>query len=291
MAEETAEEGLLSPIVVKTTAEVEETSVPKTSLWAGVATTAGTVDEAALLVSATLACVCGKVVTAGDETASGEEALMENWAMDADDVVTTGGGLVAAAAVASTCGGADTDTAVDFEEEDGGNDGKGSNDDDDDKIAGKGDKVEVLAVLVLACVLTSVLGKAVHLLPPSEVMKAPGGKFGLVDMTRTRVAMGTTGSWAIPVANFQSKNNDDDSAHCATGASNSIKIYTEPPFKGATEKKKREGKKREKFRGLTGRHTLSQFIQSGIAEGNRRGWVEGGDMAEEDLFVVVVVCC
>lgn len=57
---------------------------------------ASTVDEAALLVSATLAWVCGMVVRAGDETASGEEAAIENWAMDADEVATVGVGVVAA---------------------------------------------------------------------------------------------------------------------------------------------------------------------------------------------------
>lgn len=219
VAEEAADAGLLKPIVVNTAAGVDVVSVPKTSLWGGLGVTAGTVDEAALLVSATLACVCGKIVAAGDEVASEGKASMENWAMDADEVMIAGGGVVAAAVVASTCGGADTDTAVDTEEEEEEEEDSGDGDGDGgDKTTGGEDKIEVLAVLELACVLTSVLGRAVHLLPPSEVMKAPGGRFGLVDMTETRVAMSTACSLAIPVA-IPRSTSDDDSAHCATGAS------------------------------------------------------------------------
>lgn len=54
---------------------------------------------------------------------------------------------------------------------------------------------EVLVVLVW--VLISVLGNAVHLLPPRVVMKAPRGRFGLVDMS-SRV--GVVHRAAIPVA-------------------------------------------------------------------------------------------
>lgn len=104
IVEEEVEEGLLIPIVVNAAADVDEASVCKTSLWGGGAEEAvevgatSTVDEAALLVSATLAWVCG-MATVEDETATGLEATIENWASGVD-VVTAGGGVAAAAAVA-----------------------------------------------------------------------------------------------------------------------------------------------------------------------------------------------
>lgn len=45
----------------------------------------------------------------------------------------------------------------------------------------------------------SVLGRAVHLLPPSVVIKAPMGKFGLVAMTKAGVSLQNE---AIPVASI-----------------------------------------------------------------------------------------
>lgn len=53
-------------------------------------------------------------------------------------------------------------------------------------------------LVVLVWVLISVLGSAVHLLPPKVVMKAPRGRFGLVDMSSSRV--GVVYRVAIPVA-------------------------------------------------------------------------------------------
>lgn len=192
------EDGLLSPIVVNTATGVEERSVCKTSLCGGFATrgvaetaavveTTFGVDGAALLVSATLAWGCGLIVTAGDdETGSGAEATIENWPMEADDDATIVGGGVVAASEACTWGAWDTCD---------------DNTDAEDKT-----EVKVLVVLELVCVFTSVLGNAVHLLPPSVVIKAPTGKFGLVPDMTTR---------ASPVAISQSKGSK---AHCATGA-------------------------------------------------------------------------
>lgn len=53
-------------------------------------------------------------------------------------------------------------------------------------------------LVVLVCVFTSVLGNAVHLLPPSVVMKAPTGKFGLVDMMKVVVPKPRKGDSSRP---------------------------------------------------------------------------------------------
>lgn len=68
-------------------------------MGANVVVTSG-VEEAATLVSATLACGCD-TTTADEDDASGVDARVENSVRDVDDAVevavgTTGGGVVAA---------------------------------------------------------------------------------------------------------------------------------------------------------------------------------------------------
>lgn len=124
---------------------------------------------------------------------------------------------------------------------------------DDGKERGIEEEVEVLVVLVLGCVLISVLGNAVHLFPPSVVIKAPRGRFGLVDM------MVFGWSRANPVANPPS----------FLYMFFYINIWltvqqeqTRPPLKGVKEKK---GKPRP-----LGPSSASQIHPVEI--GGRRGW-------------------
>lgn len=189
---------------------------PKTSLcaaWdvggvvaaaAGVAVVNGTVDNAAVVVSVTLA--CGGTATAADNGGCGVEvkveedddnddddsgvddgsddvAMIENWPIEAVAVVAaTGGGFDCSITVFWTAGvftiaGAGATWAM--------------------EVVEIRDVENVLVVLV--CVLMSVLGNAVHLLPCNVVMKAPRGRFGLVAMTKC-VQVVVYHHMAIPVA-------------------------------------------------------------------------------------------
>lgn len=147
------------------------------------------VDRAATLVSAVVALACAVAVedeTAGEnaeETICGAETIVEDWPRKADEevVATTGGGIVCSTDV-WTCGGGNSTCAAEVEEVDA-----------EEKL-----RRDVVVVLVCWIVLlTSVLGNAVHLFPPSVVMKAPRGRFGLVAIS-SRV--GVVCRVAIPVA-------------------------------------------------------------------------------------------
>lgn len=239
VVEEVLEDGLLIPIVVNAAAVVE-TSVCRTSLWGGGATRevaevtaaveiAFTVDEAALLVSATLAWVCSIATSEEDETASGEEASIENWAIDVDDVVAGGVGVVAALVVRA-CGGSDTPAAAN-----GGDEAEDGDDDNDNGDGKDGGEVEVLVVLEMVWLLTSVLGNAVHLLPPSVVMNAPRGKFGLVDIRM--VVMVVRSAFFEGDSSRNVSRSNGLMAHCATGACKNPK--KSPPLKGAQKRRRK----------------------------------------------------
>lgn len=72
------------------------------------------------------------------------------------------------------------------------------------------------------------LGNAVHLLPPSEVRKAPMGKFGLVDMAK-RECRQEDRVWAIPAAS-----RDYGSRSMLV----SVAYRRKPPLKGARQQGK-----------------------------------------------------
>lgn len=114
-------------------------------------------------------------------------------------------------------------------------------------------------VVVLVCwmvLLTSVLGSAVHLFPPSVVMKAPRGRFGLVAIS-SRV--GVVCRVAIPVAtrgrNYSSLCNRSN-----------------PPFKGA---------RRSRNPRPLGPSNTSQIHPGEISSVRRRWFWGGGDVAEQ----------
>lgn len=143
------------------------------------------VNAAVEVVSVTLACggtataadngSCGVVVKVDedDDGSSDDEAMIENWPIEAEEVVaTTGGGVF-------TTAGAGATWAI-------------------EEVVEIRDVENVLVVLV--CVLMSVLGNAVHLLPSNVVIKAPRGRFGLVAMTRLRGGRLPPCEGAIPVA-------------------------------------------------------------------------------------------
>lgn len=183
-----------SPIVVKGVADVVDVeSVCRTWLCGGVAAkgvvddvvtgkavaTSGeftrVVEAATVLVSATLDCeICG-TTAAGEilDNASEVEVVMDICAIEAADVVVTAaGGGVVSKVVACTAGGASTCEA------------------DDVDAAKEVDAARVeeaeKALVVLVCVLTSVLGTAVHLFPPRDVMNSPRGKLESVDILRSK---------------------------------------------------------------------------------------------------------
>lgn len=137
--------------------------------------------------------------------------MIENWPMEMevveDDggVAATAGGGIVCWTVVWTCGGGKSTCAAEL-------DAKIDVDVDVEKEVKK-------VLVVLVWVLMSVLGNAVHLLPPSVVMKAPRGRFGLVAMSSR--------SSSCAVSRFQSQLRVESNAHCATGAS--------PPVKGASE--------------------------------------------------------
>lgn len=227
------------------------------------------VVRAGTVVSAVVACGCG-ATTAGatdatdatgatevtddtedtdetdetDDTACGAGAMTENWPIEAevDEVVATAGGGIACAGAVCTCGGGTSTCAAEVE---------------DDKIR------EVLVVLV--CVLMSVLGNAVHLLPPMDVMKAPRGRFGLVAISKGGVVYRV----AIPVATRRRY-----TTHCATGA--------KPPFKGANEAKTKASWaiKLEPTSSRSGSGTVDVGEGVGIVLTSRRGVRRGEETVQ-----------
>lgn len=133
----------------------------------------GVVDNAAVVESVVIL-ACGGTATAADKGSCGvevaikvdddsvEEAIIENWPIEAAEVVAaTGGGIVCSMVFWTAGAGATWAIEVVVESRDVEN-----------------------VLVVLVCVLMSVLGNAVHLLPCSVVMKAPRGRFGLVAMAK-----------------------------------------------------------------------------------------------------------
>lgn len=154
------------------------------------------VDKAEKLVSATLA--CGFDVTATDAMVSVAELMAENCKTeeDGDVVALAGGATIAGVAVvactwgdSSTCASeieVDVDLDVDADCADAGEEYEEEDEleEEDEEVDGLDEEEEAdVLVLVAACALgTSVLGTAVHLFPPSVVMKAPTGRLGFVGM-------------------------------------------------------------------------------------------------------------
>lgn len=171
-----------SPIVVKGVTELD--SVCNTSLCgnegvtdccersglvvvaAGAGARTGVVDDnTGTLESATLACGCG--ATAAGVGASGEDDATVVLSCAIEAVLSDGVGTAAAGATeavgVNVCSGA-VCTA-----------GGGTS-----TCTADVDEIKEKVLVVLDCVFTSVLGTAVHLLPPRVVMNVPKGRLGLM---------------------------------------------------------------------------------------------------------------
>lgn len=246
---------------------------PRTSLWAAwevivVAAAAdavvnGAVDNAAGVVSVTLA--CGGMATAADSGSCGvedadeddseeneEEAIIENWPIEAEVVAATGGGIVCSIEFC-TAGAGGATWAIEV-------------------VEVNRDVENVLVVLV--CVLMSGLGNAVHLLPCNVVIKAPRGKFGLV-------AMMMTVTKTTKICGISSLPCEGDSSRCfqnlgrsSNGFAGSLKLLvsnkSESMRPSSSVSCQREikrchlskGRKRTtEHQGLTGHQSLAKFIQ------------------------------